>query len=174
MNSVCPRTHGPASMPKADSLLQLMVRSRFYHNVFIVKKSAARPKAPIAFLCSTNTWRAYAATPFCATWVGLKMSFGNNGFADNPGNPPTFCFYRPHHAGQGTYFTGFRLPWPIVGPYTLMGPEEWNYSHLCRQDRFTQTWLEREGYSYDVYSDTDLHLDPRLLEGYRVLLRCRP
>ena len=50
-----------------------------------------------------------------------------------------------------------------------MGPEEWDYSHLCRQDRFTQTWLETQGYSYDVFSDTDLHLDPRLLDGYKVL-----
>jgi N,N-dimethylformamidase len=142
---------------------------RLYHTVFIVKKAAKSPKAPIAFLCSTNTWRAYAATPFSQTWSGLKKSIGNNGFANSRGNPPAYCFYRPHHAGQGTYSIGFRLPWPIVGPYTLMGPEEWDYSHLCRQDRFTQTWLESQGYSYDVYSDTDLHLDPLLLEGYKVL-----
>ena len=80
------------------------VKKRLYHTVFIVKKAAARPKAPIAFLCSTNTWRAYAATPFCPTWSGLKKSIGNNGFANSPGDPPAFCFYRPHHAGQGTYF----------------------------------------------------------------------
>jgi hypothetical protein len=142
---------------------------RLYHTVFIVKKAASRPKAPVAFLCSTNTWRAYAATPFSPGWSGLKKSFGNNGFANSPGDPPAYCFYRPHHAGQGTYVTGFRLPWPIIGPYALMGPEEWDYSHLCRQDRFTQTWLESQGYSYDVYSDTDLHLDPQLLAGYKVL-----
>src|SRR5262249_25034244 len=47
---------------------------RLYHTVFIVKKAATRPKAPIAFLCSTNTWRAYAATPFSPTWPGLKKS----------------------------------------------------------------------------------------------------
>ena len=46
--------------------------------------------------------------------------------------------------------SGFRMPWPVVGPYTLMGPEEWDYSHLCRQDRFTQAWLETQGYDYDV------------------------
>ena len=61
------------------------------------------------------------------------------------------------------------MPWPIVGPYTLMGPEEWDYSHLCRQDRFTQVWLETQGYDYDVLSDTDLHLDPDALDGYKVL-----
>jgi N,N-dimethylformamidase beta subunit-like, C-terminal/Concanavalin A-like lectin/glucanases superfamily len=142
---------------------------RLYHSVFIVKKAASRPKAPIAFLCSTNTWRAYAATPFCSSWSGLKKSIGNNGFTNSPGDPPAFCLYRPHRAGQGTHFTGSRMPWPVVGPYTLMGPPEWDYSHLCRQDRFTQTWLEASGYSYDVLSDTDLHMDGGVLDGYNVL-----
>jgi hypothetical protein len=140
-----------------------------YHTVFIVRKASSRPKAPIAFLCSTNTWKAYAATPFSLTWKGLKKSIGNNGFADSPGDPPAFGFYRPHRAGQGTYQMGFRMPWPIVGPYTLMGPEEWDYSHLCRQDHFTQAWLETQGYDHDVLTDTDLHLDPNVLDGYRVL-----
>ena len=86
-----------------------------------------------------------------------------------PGDPPAFCFYRPHRAGQGTYHIGFEMPWPIVGPYTLMGPDEWDYSHLCRQDRFTQVWLETQGYQYDVLTDTDLHLDSHVLDGYSVL-----
>jgi hypothetical protein len=142
---------------------------RLYHTVFIVRRAASRPRAAIAFLCSTNTWKAYAATPFSPTWKGIKKSIGNNGFANSPGDPPAFGFYRPHHAGQGTYQMGFRMPWPIVGPYTLMGPEEWDYSHLCRQDRSTQAWLETQGYDYDVLSDTDLHLDANVLDGYRVL-----
>ncbi len=142
---------------------------RLYHSVFIVKKAASRPKAPIAFLCATNTWKAYAATAFSPTWKGIKKSIGNNGFANSPGDPPAFGFYRPHRAGQGTYQMGFRMPWPIVGPYTLMGPEDWDYSHLCRQDHATQVWLEAQGYEHDVLSDTDLHLDPNVLDGYRVL-----
>jgi hypothetical protein len=148
---------------------ELEGQERLYHTVFIVKKAARRPSAPIAFLCSTNTWKAYAATPFSPTWAGIKKSIGNNGFANSPGDPPAFGFYRPHRAGQGTYQMGFRMPWPIAGPYTLMGPEDWDYSHLCRQDRFTQAWLETQGYEYDVLSDTDLHLDPNVLDGYRVL-----
>jgi hypothetical protein len=142
---------------------------RLYHTVFIVRKAASRPKSPIALLCSTNTWKAYSATPFCKSWKGLKKSIGNNGIDNSAGDPPAFCFYRPHRAGQGTYLTGLRMPWPVVGPYTLMGPEEWDYSHLCRQDRFTQVWLETHGYRYDVLADSDLHLDPRVLDGYKVL-----
>jgi len=148
---------------------QIEGERRLYQTVFIVRKAVFRPEAPIAFLCSTNTWRAYAATPFCKSWKGLKKTIGNNGLNNSPGDPPAFCFYRPHHAGQGTYLMGSRLPWPVVGPYTLMGPEEWDYSHLCRQDRFTQEWLEDQGYAYDALSDTDLHLDPQVLDGYKVL-----
>lgn len=142
---------------------------RMYNAVFIVNKAASRPKAPIAFVCSTNSWKAYSATPFSPTWPGLKKSIGNNGFENSPGNPPAYCFYRPHRAGQGTYQLGFRMPWPIVGPYVLMGPEEANYSHLCRQDRFTQTWLEVQGYDYDVLTDTQLHQDRSILEGYKAV-----
>ncbi|MDR3635348.1 MAG: LamG domain-containing protein [Isosphaeraceae bacterium] len=142
---------------------------RLYHVVFIVKKATARPRAPIAFLCATNSWKAYAATPFSPTWKGIKQSIGNNGFANSPGDPPAYCFYRPHQAGQGTYQLGFRMPWPVVGPYTTVGPPEWDYSHLCRQDRFTQVWLESHGYDYDTLSDTDVHVDPHVLDGYKVL-----
>src|SRR5262249_29018044 len=144
---------------------------RLYHSLFVVKRAAAARPAPILFLCSTNTWGASAATPFSPTWPGLKRSIGNNGFANSPGDPPppAFCLYRPHHAGQGTYHVGCRMPWPIAGPYTLMGPVEWDNSHLCRAERFAQTWLEREGYDYDVISDTDLHREPAILDGTKVL-----
>ncbi|WP_010584576.1 LamG domain-containing protein [Schlesneria paludicola] len=142
---------------------------RLYHTVFIVNKAHSRPKAPVAFICSTNSWKAYSATPFSPTWKGIKKSIGNNGFDNSPGNPPAYCFYRPHRAGQGTYQLGFKMPWPVVGPYTLMGPDEADYSHLCRQDRFTQAWLESEGYAYDVLCDTQLHLDPQVLDGYKAV-----
>lgn len=142
---------------------------RLYQTVFIVKKGKGQPKAPIAFLASTNSWKAYSATPFSPSWKGLKKSIGNNGFANSPGEPPAFCFYRPHRAGAGTYQIGYRMPWPVVGPYTLMGPDELNYSHLCRQDRYTQVWLETQGYDYDVLSDTDVHVDPHVLDGYKVV-----
>ena len=135
--------------------------------------SSRRPwgkaRAPIAFLCSTNSWKAYSATSFSPSWSGLKKAIGNNGFANGAGDPPAFCFYRPHRAGQGTYQIGFRMPWPIVGPYTTMGVPEWDYSHLCRQDRFTQAWLETNQYDYDVLSDTDVHVDPHAMDDYKVL-----
>ncbi|WP_373652148.1 N,N-dimethylformamidase beta subunit family domain-containing protein [Schlesneria sp. DSM 10557] len=148
---------------------QLDGEERLYHTIFIVNKAASRAKAPIALICATNSWKAYSATSFSPSWKGLKKSIGNNGFANSEGDPPAYCFYRPHRAGQGTYQLGFRMPWPVVGPYVLMGPEEWDYSHLSRQDRFTQVWLETKGYSYDVLTDAELHLDPNLLDGYQAV-----
>ncbi|MHC5544467.1 N,N-dimethylformamidase beta subunit family domain-containing protein, partial [Singulisphaera rosea] len=142
---------------------------RLYHTLFVVKRATSRPKAPVAFLCATNSWKAYSATPFSPSWKGIKKAIGNNGFDNSPGDPPAYCFYRPHRAGQGTYQLGFRMPWPVAGPYTIVGPDDWDYSHLCRQDRFTQAWLETQGYNYDVLSDTDLHLDPHALDGYKVV-----
>ena len=144
-------------------------KDRLYHTLFVVKKAASRAKAPIAFLCATNSWKAYSATSFSQSWDGIKKSIGNNGFGNSAGEPPAYCFYRPHKGGQGTYQHGFRMPWPIVGPYTTVGPEDWDYSHLARQDRYTQAWLENHGYEYDALSDTDLHLDPHALDGYRVV-----
>ena len=102
-------------------------------------------------------------------WNGIKKSIGNNGFANSPGDPPAFCFYRPHHAGQGTYQLAFRMPWPIVGPV---------HARWARRSGTTATSAARIGsrrpgskpraIDYDVLSDTDLHLDsarPRRLQG---------
>ena len=55
------------------------------------------------------------------------------------------------------------------------GPgREWDYSHLCRQDRSTQAWLEANAYDFDALADTDLHLNPNALDGYRVLFVVGP
>jgi hypothetical protein len=143
--------------------------TRLYHAPFIVRKAANEARAPIAFLCATNTWKAYSATPFAAAWPGLKRSIGNQGYRPSPSDPSAYCFYRTHAAGQPAYQMGFRLPWPVVGPYTLHDKEAWDNSHLCRADRFAQVWLENEGYNYDVLSDSDLDLDRDALKGYKAL-----
>jgi hypothetical protein len=141
---------------------------RLYHTLFIVKKAASRPRAPIAFLCSTNTWRAYAGTPFADTWPGVAQSI-EHAYVNSPGNPPRYSFYWMHEAGQPSYLMGMRLPWPAPGPYTFHGPLAWRCSHLCHADRLTQVWLETEGYVWDAISDHDLHNDPETLDGYKTL-----
>jgi hypothetical protein len=141
---------------------------RLYHALFIVTRSPSRARAPIAFLCSTNTWKAYSGTPFAESWPGVAQTI-EHAYVNSPGNPPRYSFYWRHEAGQPTYQMGMRLPWPVAGPYTFHGPLEWRNSHLCHTDRLTQVWLEKEGYAYDVLSDLDVHQDAHVLDGYKVL-----
>jgi N,N-dimethylformamidase len=143
-------------------------QARLHHTLFVVTRAASRPRAPIAFLASTNTWKAYSGTPFAQSWPGVAQSI-EHAYVNSPGNPPRYSFYWMHEAGQPTYQMGMRLPWPVAGPYTFHGPIEWRNSHLCHADRLTQGWLEKEGYSYDVLSDLDLHEEAGVLDGYKVL-----
>ncbi len=140
-----------------------------YHVTFIVRRPRRRASAPILVLCATNTWKAYSATPFGKNLSELKQVWGTNGVANSPGEPPAYCFYRGHAAGQGTYQLGFRIPWPAASPYVLYGGKT-DYSHLCRADRFLHVWLEKAGYAFDVISDLDLHREPDLLRDYAVFV----
>ena len=143
---------------------------RLSHALFVVKKAARATKAPVALLFATNTWKAYSATPFCPPWPGVKATVGNQGYAIDPSDPNApYCFYRTHRAGQPAYQIGMYMPWPVAGPYTTSYDVEIGYSHLCRIERFTQVWLEQEGYDYDAISDLDLDREPELLEGYKTV-----
>lgn len=146
---------------------ELEGKPRLYHATFLVKKAPRRRKAPILLLAATNTWRAYSGTPFAETSASLKSVWGTNGSRNSPGDPPAYCLYRGHAAGQGTYQLGLRVPWPVAGPYVLYGGAT-DYSHLMRADRFAQVWLEKSGYAYDVISDLDLDRNPDVLQGYQV------
>lgn len=144
-------------------------RPRLYHCTFIVRRAAHRKKAPILLVCATNTWRAYSATPFAITPPNLAQVWTTQGIEKDPHGLPAYCLYRGHAAGQGTFQIGLRIPWPAAGPYVLYGGQT-QYSHLARADRFPQTWLEAQGYDYDIISDVDFHRDPALLRGYNVFV----
>ncbi|NUQ61393.1 MAG: LamG domain-containing protein [Pirellulales bacterium] len=139
---------------------------RLYHATFVVRKPKDRPKAPILVLAATGTWGAYSATSFPLTPPGLHHNWGTGGIANCPGNPPAYCMYRDHHAGQPAYKIGLRKPWPNAGPYVLYSEESVGYSHLMRAERFLLVWLEQSGCDYDMIDDLDLHRDPGLLDGY--------
>jgi hypothetical protein len=143
-------------------------KPRVYHCTFLVRRAPRRRKAPILLVCATNTWRAYNGTPFALTPPEQKQVWGTGGLGRDTGLP-SYCLYRGHAAGQGTYQVGLRVPWPAAGPYVLYGGAT-GYSHLMRADRFPQTWLEEQGYTYDLISDVDLHRDPTVLRGYKVFL----
>jgi hypothetical protein len=141
-----------------------------YHTTFCVRRPASRERAPVLLLAASNTYLAYNSAPFARNRPGLKQSIGTDGAPNSRGDPPAFSMYRGHRAGQGTYQIGLRMPMPAAGPYVTYGPSETDYSHLLRADRFTQAWLERSGYEYDLVSDFDLHREPDLLLGYKALV----
>ena len=142
---------------------------RTYHCAFIVRRAARRKKAPILLVCATNTWRAYSGSPFAITPAERHQVWGTGGLEKEARGLPAYNFYRDHANGQGTYQMGLRMPWPAAGPYVLYGGPT-KYSHLARADRFTQVWLEEQGYAYDVISDLDLHRTPAVLQGYKAMM----
>ncbi len=144
-------------------------KPRQYDVTFLVRRPPRRAPAPILVLCSTNTWRAYNGAPFGVWPDSLHAVIGTDGLPNSAGNPPAYCLYRRHAAGQGTYQIGLRLPWPVAGPYVLYGGPT-RYSHLMRAERFLHTWLEGSGYRFDVLADDDVHREPARLKEYRVVM----
>lgn len=143
---------------------------RMTHALFVVRRSADTTPAPIRFLYSTNTWKAYCGASFGPAWPGVFANVGNKGNQPRPDDPlAPYCFYRFHRAGQPTYQLGWRLPWPAASCYALMSPPEVGYSHLSRADRFTERWLAENGYRYDTLADSDLDGDEHALAGAKVL-----
>ncbi len=143
---------------------------RLYHVTFVVKKRPDAPKAPILVIASTNSWLAYNSTSFPISPPGLLYHWGTGGITNSPGNPPAYCMYRNHRAGQPAYKSGVNMPWPNAGPYVLYAQGGSGYSHLTRAERFALVWLEENGYRYDVVGDLDVHRDPDLLSGYKAVV----
>ncbi|MFP2907799.1 N,N-dimethylformamidase beta subunit family domain-containing protein [Pyxidicoccus sp. 3LFB2] len=153
--------------------------NHIYDVTFVVKRAATAVKAPILVVCSTNTWLAYNATPFAPNYLGSdpRQFWGIEGQPDVEGQPaefleaPKYNFYRNHRSGQPTYRTGVNMPWPVAAPYVVFSdPPGAYYSHLTRAERFLHRWLEEQGYAFDVVTDFDLHQDPTVLDGYRVVV----
>jgi len=144
-------------------------RERQYDITFLVRRPARRRPAPILVLCATNTWRAYNGSPFGVWPDSLHAVIGTDGLPNAAGDPPAYCLYRRHAAGQGTYQVGLRMPWPVAGPYVLYGGPT-RYSHLMRAERFLHTWLERTGYAFEVAADDDLHRRPEMLREHQVVV----
>ena len=143
---------------------------RVYHATFVVRRADDAPKAPILVIASTNSWLAYKATPFAVTFPGLHYHWGTGGITNSPGNPPAYCMYRNHHAGQPAYKVGVHTPWPDAGPYVLYAAGGSGYSHLMRAERFALVWLEQSGYEYDIVGDLDVHRNPGLLSDYKAVI----
>ena len=141
-----------------------------YDCTFIVRRPEDRSKSPVLMICSTSTWLAYNCAPF-----PRPRPAGRDWNAPSLPGAPTYCCYHNHRAGQPTYYLGVNRPWPGAGADNLFSPKEVDYSHLMRGELFTHRWLDgvyddSASYDYDVVTDWDLHHDPAMLNGYKVVI----
>lgn len=142
-----------------------------YDITFIVRRAAHRAPAPVLVLCATNSWLAYASTPFAKNvasdpvWPRRSVGLENS----HP-DAPAYSSYTYHRGGQPTYQVGLCMPWPNASPNALYDPADAGFSQWTRLERRLHVWLDQAGYDYDVVSDLDLHRDPGLLKAYKTVV----
>ncbi len=143
---------------------------KYYNNTFVVRRPTKKAPAPILVLASTNTWVAYNSYPFAAN-VKAGLTNWRTGAARKLSNPkyPGFSQYQEHQAGQPTFQSGLRMPWPNAGPYKTYYAESNIFSQWTRGERFLHLWLEKNNYSYDLLTDMDIDKNPELLKGYKTV-----
>lgn len=142
-----------------------------YEVSFVVKRAAGAAPSPLLVLCATNTWLAYRASPFARNDAGaLEWPRQGKGLPSAHPLAPDYNVYTTHRKGQPTYYVGLRVPRPNASPRALYAPEGSGFCQWVRLERHLHTWLDRQGYSYDVVTDLDLDLEPSLLQPYRAVM----
>lgn len=137
----------------------------------------AAPQAPIAVLASSNTWNAYN------NFGGRSNYINSNRLPPEPVVNARQDLLRYTH--QGT-FNVWGFPDDEYAPLSFERPEPAN--HIPEGEEVTDPvegrmhggqmpgewrllgWLEREGYAYDLYSESHLHFGQIDLDAYRVLI----
>jgi hypothetical protein len=146
-------------------------REAVYDITFLVRPRAGARPAPLLVLCAMSSWLAYAATPFARNQVDDPVwPRRSTGLENGHPEAPAFCSYTYHRAGQPSYFTGLRMPWPHASPAALYDPAGSGFAQWTRLERRLHGWLEREGWDFDVLADLDLHADPSILGHYRTVV----
>lgn len=135
--------------------------------------SPQQPRAKVAVLSSTITWNAYNK------FGGRSNYFNQDGLPDRP------------IVNSRQDLTRYTQPdtWPFEdsgAPLSFQRPNP--ASHVAEADQITDTipgrinscfaagewrllgWMEREGFDYDLYSETELHFDRVPLDEYDVLV----
>lgn len=137
----------------------------------------ARPTAPIAVLASSNTWLAYNNFGGRSNYINADRlpdqpvvnarqdlirytkagSFNVWGFPDDAYLPLSFERPEPGNVVRENE----EVTDPIEGRLPCgMAPAEWRLLG----------WLEREGFAYDFYSESQLHFGELELDVYKILI----
>lgn len=164
-----------ATAPARSGLYYFHARTaRGEHFSFPWIVASREPTSPIAVLASNITWNLY-------------NNFGGRSNYINPAALPLtptvnarFDLARYTEPGGNVYDTecyaplSFERPEPInvVGPTEeATDPIEGRSAcHLAPAEWRLLAWLEREGFAYDYYAETQLHAEQVPLDHYRVLI----
>ncbi|MBH1964103.1 MAG: LamG domain-containing protein [Comamonadaceae bacterium] len=142
-----------------------------YDVTFVVKRNRQAPAPKLLVLCATNTWLAYATTPFAAPYIQPAVWPRRcAGLPNSHALAPEQCLYSYHRGGQPTYYVGTRMPRPHTAPYELYDPADSGFAQWTRLERELHHWLDAHGYEYDLIADIDLHRSPELLKSYSTLI----
>src|SRR6185295_2716624 len=138
---------------------------------FVVTPHPAKKPAPLLVLCATNTWMAYATTPFAKNTVGpATWPRRAAGLENSHPDAPAYSSYVAHRAGQPAYYTGVRMPWPNASPYAFYDPAGSGFGQWARLERHLHAWLDRNGYDYDIVADLEVHRDPSLIARHKAVI----
>jgi N,N-dimethylformamidase len=153
--------------------LQMKGESGAYFS-FPVVVAPKQPQTQLAVLANTNTWNAYnafggrsnyvqvkglAATPTVNARQDLRRYFMGDYGEWKAGHTAPLSFIRPNR--WNSVAENDEVTDPIEGRVACgVAPAEWR----------TLGWLEREGFSYDLYSDHHLHSGDLPLDEYGALL----
>jgi N,N-dimethylformamidase len=137
----------------------------------------ARPTAPIAVMLSTNTWNSYNEFGGRSNYLNPTML---------PERPTVNTRQEAKRYQTDVNHSDWKHPDEAYGALSFERPEPFNVvpedaevedpipgfleSSLVAVEWRTLAWLEREGFSYDVYADKQLHDGVLDLDQYRVLL----
>ncbi|WP_051237020.1 N,N-dimethylformamidase beta subunit family domain-containing protein [Ottowia thiooxydans] len=142
-----------------------------YDVTFVVKRNRQAPAPKLLVLCATNSWLAYAATPFAASYLQpATWPRRCTGLPNSHPLAPQQCVYSYHHGGQPTYYAGTRMPRPHTAPYEKYDPAGSGFAQWTRLERELHTWLDSHDYEYDLIADIDLHRSPSLLNEYSAVI----
>lgn len=173
-----PQHHQLLTGPQRSGLYYLHVQSEsgaFFCFPWVV--APATPQAKIAVLASTNTWNAY------------NNFGGRSNYINGEGLPPTPTIYARQDLVRYTNIGSYQawgFPDDAYQPLSFERPEPGNFvlenehvtdpiqgrqqCHLAPAEWRLLGWLEREGFAYDLYAESQLHFDQLDLDAYKVLI----
>ncbi|MBU2532140.1 MAG: N,N-dimethylformamidase large subunit, partial [Alphaproteobacteria bacterium] len=150
---------------------------------FFVVPPAGRPTAKIAVLVSTFTYTIYAnhARPefllsrrWADHWRAQAAEW--HAYPHNPADHPQYAWstYNNHRDGAGISISSWHRPMLNVRVGYITYPDPAVRASGLRHypaDTHLHTWLEDQGYAFDIITDQELHDEgTALLEHYAVVL----